>query len=422
MHVMILNQTFYPDTAATAQHMWDLARHLDRRGDTVTVVSSRVYYGTDRQHEHALDRYGAHITVERVAGTRFGKNSRAGLIGRALDFLSFYLAAGAKLRSLPEPPDVVLALTSPPMISSLAAALRWVDAKLGRRTPRRVCHEMDLYPDAAVASGFTREGSSLERLLTAITARTLASADAVIALGRDMQQRILDHSGGRVDPARVCVVTPWAEGDQLRPVDKRDNPMARSLGLDDVFTVVYSGNLGIAHDLDTIARAIELTRDDPRICWLFIGGGKRFDELRRIVDERRWRHLRILPFQPREDLSATLNLADVHLVSQLPSFTGVVVPSKLFGILAVGKPAILVGPAETECGRIIAEHDAGVIVANGDAEALVAAIQRLRDDPALRRAMGARARSAFEREYDAPISCARIEEILRGTLSDERNL
>jgi glycosyltransferase involved in cell wall biosynthesis len=415
MHVLILNQTFHPDTAATAQHMWDLARHLDRRGDTVTVVSSRVYYGTDRRHENAFDRYGAHITVERVAGTRFGKNSRAGLIGRALDFLSFYVAAGAKLRSLPTPPDVVLVLTSPPMISSLAAALRWVDAKIGRRAPKLVCHVMDLYPDAAIASGFLREGSLPERLLTAITARTLASADAVIALGRDMRKRILDRCGRRVDPARVHVVTPWAEGDQLNPVGRRANPMARSLGLEDVFTVVYSGNLGVAHDLDTIARAIELTRDDGRLCWLFIGGGNRFDDLRRMVDERRWPHVRILPFQPREHLNASLNLADVHLVSQLPAFTGVVVPSKLFGILAVGKPVILVGPADTECGRIIAEHNAGVIVANGDSDGLVAAIHRLRDDPECRRAMGARGRSAFEREYDAGVSCARIERILRST-------
>src|SRR5688500_20194190 len=118
MHVLILNQAFHPAPVATAQHMWDFARHLDARGHEVAVLASRVYYGSARPHDRAVEKYGRRITVHRVAGTRFGKASRAGTLGRLSDFASFYAAAAAKLQALPTP-DVILALTSPPMIASL---------------------------------------------------------------------------------------------------------------------------------------------------------------------------------------------------------------------------------------------------------------------------------------------------------------
>ena len=119
MNVLILNQAFHPDTAATAQHMWDLARYLDARGHSVRVVSSRTAYGTDTVIGPPLEHYGERIAVHRVKGTRFGKKSRLGLIGRYADFASFYIAAAARIRTLPTP-DVVLALTSPPLVALLA--------------------------------------------------------------------------------------------------------------------------------------------------------------------------------------------------------------------------------------------------------------------------------------------------------------
>src|SRR4051794_22758797 len=118
MHVLILNQTFHPDTAATAQLMWDLAQHLAARGHRVEVVTSLVFYGTDRLHDRAEETLGERIHVPRVAGTRFGKSGPLGVLGRLSAFALFFLAAEWKLAELPTP-DIVLALTSPPMVASL---------------------------------------------------------------------------------------------------------------------------------------------------------------------------------------------------------------------------------------------------------------------------------------------------------------
>jgi colanic acid biosynthesis glycosyl transferase WcaI len=406
MHVLILNQTFYPDVAATAQHMWDLARHLADHGHRVTALASRHLYGTSESAGDAYERIGR-IEIHRVGGTSFGKGR---LVQRAADFGSFYAAAGLKLQQLPVP-DVILALTSPPLIAGLAALQRTFRTGDGGRGPRFVYHVMDLYPDAAVASGLFRAGGAVDRALGRVTAHTLHSADAVIALGRDMRDRILSRYGRHVRADRVHVIPPWADGRELFPLDRAANPMAAELGLRDTFNLVYSGNLGVAHDVKTIVEAIDATAGLERLRWVFIGGGNGLTHLRAHADRVRWPHVRILPYQEREVLNQSLNLADVHLVSQDPRFVGLVVPSKLFGIMAVARPTIMVGPPDAECSRILSEHDAGVVVPNGAAPQLVRTIERLMND-SQSRVMGARARAAFDRHYDRSIACGRLTKIL----------
>ncbi|HEV2293757.1 MAG TPA: glycosyltransferase family 4 protein [Tepidisphaeraceae bacterium] len=417
MHVLILNQTFYPDVAATAQHMWDLARHLDRHGHRVTALASRTLYGTDRPAGPAHERIGA-IEIHRVRGTGLGKRS---LAARATDFASFYAAAGAKLQQLPAP-DVILALSSPPMIAALGMMQKQFRVGEGGRRPRFVYHVMDLYPDAAVASGLFRCGGVTHRALGGITGQTLRAADAVIALGRDMRQRILARYRRHVSHERIHVVPPWADGRELFPLARADNPLAAQLGLRDTFNVVYSGNLGVAHDVTTIIQAIEMSPADAQLRWVFIGGGNGFDRIREQSARANWPHVHILPYKDRHVLNQSLNLADVHLVSQGPAFVGLVVPSKLFGIMAVGKPTIMIGPGEAECARILVEHDAGIVIPNGDAGQLTAAIQRLSADPDAARAMGRRARHAFDRHYDREIACERIMSMLEQICGGSRSV
>jgi glycosyltransferase involved in cell wall biosynthesis len=408
MHVLILNQTFHPDVAATGQLMWDVARHLVAKGHRVSVVTSRNYYGTDRRHEKAHEILQG-VEIHRLGGTAFGKTS---MITRLVDFASFYTAAFLHLSRSPSP-DVILALTSPPLVATLAMLQRQFARTPSGTRVRFVYHLMDLYPDALIAAGSLKRSSLLARALRAITTRTLDTADAVIALGRDMRDRLLHEYPHRAKADRIHVIPPWADGAALVPTtDRAASPLANKLDLVQTFNIVYSGNLGIAHDLDTLTAAMDATRADANLRWVFIGGGKRFDDLKRHATQHAWSHVVFLPFQDRESLNDSLNLADVHLVSQLPAFSGVVVPSKLFGILAVGKPSIFVGPADAEGARIIAENTCGYVIGNGDSEGLVRAVRGLRDDATLCHQMGTRARASFDRYYDRHVACIRIEELL----------
>jgi colanic acid biosynthesis glycosyl transferase WcaI len=257
-----------------------------------------------------------------------------------------------------------------------------------------------------------RAGGLADHAFGRVTAQTLAAANAVIALGRDMRDRILARYGRYVRSDHIHVVTPWADGRELYPIEKHENPLAAELGAIDTFNIVYSGNLGVAHDVQTIVGAIERTLCHTNLRWLFIGGGKGLDQLRAQAARANWSHVRILPYQPRERLNQSLNLADVHLVSQLPPFVGLVVPSKLFGIMAVGKPTIMVGPREAECSRILVKHDAGAVTPNGDALQLTQTIERFAAEPESSLAMGRRARDAFDRHYERHLACDRIMAIL----------
>jgi glycosyltransferase involved in cell wall biosynthesis len=412
MHVLILNQTFHPDVAATAQHMWDLARHLDAAGHHVTAITSQSVYGSSERFSRTCERI-RNITIHRVPQTAFGKVHTA---GRMADFLSFYLSAFWRMNTL-RAPDVILALTSPPMISVLGHVQKQFRTRDGRRIAL-VNHVMDLYPDAAIAMGVLGRGGPITRLMSGLTRRTLTACDALIALGTDMRDLLVRQYLPPSRANRVHVVQPWADKSEITPTPRDTNPLRAQLGLKDDFVLLYSGNFGQAHDVDTIVNAIRATGGRTHLKWCFTGGGRGMKILQDLANKETWDHVKFLPYQPREALNDLLNLADVHLISQAPAFTGIVVPSKLFGILAAGQPSIMVGPSDAEASRILAACDAGVVVRPGDVDGMLAAIDRLQNDPETRRAMGERARNALCDVYDSRLSCAKIERILLQAVED----
>jgi len=412
MHVLILNQTFYPDVAATAQHMWDLARHLDSAGHRVTAVTSRTMYGSSEQFSNAHERHG-NITIHRVPQTAFGKVHTA---GRMADFLSYYVSSMWQIDRSPAP-DVILALTSPPMVAALGMLQKQFRSRAGHRIAL-VNHVMDLYPDAAVAMNVLKPSGLVTGIMSSVTRRTLRACDAIIALGDDMRKLILDRYIAPEHADRVHVVQPWADEREIFPTDRNSNALRAHLGLGDAFVLLYSGNFGQAHDVDTIVSAIRGTRNRTDLRWCFTGGGRGMVTLKDLAAAESWRQVSFLPYQPREALNDLLNLADVHLVSQSPAFTGIVVPSKLFGILAAGKPSIMVGPRDAEAARILIEHDAGLVVAPGDVESMLSAIESLRADASRCSQMGVRARRALSTRYHCQVACRKIETILKQATKD----
>ena len=413
MHVLILNQTFYPDVAATAQHMWDLARHLEVAGHDVTAITSRTVYGSTERFANAHERIGR-INIHRVNQTSFGKRHT---VGRMADFLSYYVTAFAKMQSLPAP-DVIVSLTSPPMISLLGLLQSRVRQTSSGRRVAFVNYVMDLFPDAAVAMEVLKPKSMLTKLMRRLARASFDHCDAVIALGQDMKSRISNTYD--VPHEKIHVVQPWIDSTEIFPRPRTPNALRAELGLsDDVCVVLYSGNLGAAHDVQTLISAIDRTRDDAHLHWCFTGSGTGMKQLKQWADQTSPPQLTLLPYQPRERLGELLALGDVHLVSQLPAFTGIVVPSKLFGIMAAGRASIFVGPDDSEVGRILIKHRAGDVVRPGDVDALLASVARYRNDISHRAATSDRARNALVNEFDCPIQCRRIEALLKHVCEQE---
>jgi colanic acid biosynthesis glycosyl transferase WcaI len=394
LNVVVLNQFFPPDLAPTGQMAADLAEDLVLAGHQVTVVASRgSYLGRERLPDRSSRRG---VDVHRVAATSLGKRT---LAHRALDYASFYASAGLALSRM-NPPAVVIAMTTPPLIAAAGLAAKRKGSKL-------VCWVQDLYPEIAVAFGALREGSPSTRAMAALSRKVMAASASVVVLGEAMKEKAIQAGAA---PDRVAVIPNWADGDVIRPVPHESNPLRDDLARGARFVVLYSGNIGRAHDVTTLVQAAKLLATRLDIAFVFQGDGAKRAEL--VLATRGLPNVRFAPYQPREKLSESLSAADLHLITLAPNVLGLLEPSKLYGVMAAGRPSVYVGPGRSEVARTIRAEDIGACVENGDATRLVDAIVTRAAEPSRGREEGGRARAAFDREYSRPRRTARFARLL----------
>lgn len=391
MKVLLLNHYFWPYDDALALLATDLAEDLVRAGHEVTVLASSGTGpgGTHLPHEET--RRG--VRIVRTRNTVLGKGS---LARRVADYGTYLASAFASALTLPRP-DVVVATSAPPLLAAVGLAAKRL------RGSRLVYWLQDLYPELAVAFGVLGPRSPATWLAERVSRAALRGADAVVVPGEPMKARVAAKG---VDPARVHVLPNWADGADVRPVPPDANAFRRGLGLGDRRVVLYSGNLGRAHDLETLVELARRCRDRDDVAFVFVGGGARRDVVEAAA--RELSNVRLLPFVARDRLAESLSAGDVHLVSQTPETLGLMEPSKLYGILAAGRPALYVGPPDSEVARTIVREGAGAVVANGDVEGARLALDRLlRDGPT-----SAHVRAAFEARHDRRVRTSAIGRVL----------
>jgi len=386
--VVFVNRYFWPDESATSQILTDLARGLAARGVEVHVVCSRQLYD-DASARLLPSEHLDGVSVHRVATTRFGRRR---LLGRVVDYASFYLSSGAELLRVMARADVLIAKTDPPLISILAAAIaRWKRAVL-------INWQQDVFPEVASRLGANPLPGWLDGVLRHVRDLSLRSAHMNVMVGSRMLEYFLTRE---IPPDKLCVIENWADPQSIVPKATADSALRRRLQLGDEFMVCYSGNLGRAHEYDAVLGAAEALRDDPTVKFIFIGGGIKMEKLKARVAERRLLHVQFLPYQPRETLEDSLAAADVHIVSLLPPLEGLIVPSKFYGILAAGRPVVFIGDPDGELARIIQATQCGLVVGSAQSASLVAAIRRLQNDELERNAMGRASRQLLTERYSS---------------------
>jgi colanic acid biosynthesis glycosyl transferase WcaI len=384
--VVFVNRFYLPDLSATSQMLGGIASALASDGRPVTVVTSRLRYDRGGASLPAAERLDG-VEVRRVWSTRFGRDH---LAGRAVDYLSFYLSAAITLLFTLRRGQVLVAKTDPPLVAIACAPAAWL------RRARRVNWLQDVFPEIAVALDVPVMPGFAIRALRGLRDRACRTAAMNVVLGERMRAHFI---GRGVDPARITVIPNWADGRTIRPLPAGASALRAELGLGDRFVVAYSGNLGRAHDVDTLLGAAAALHDDASVAFLMIGAGAGMAALASAAERRGLHNLLFRPYQPAERLADALAAGDVHLVSLRPELEGLIVPSKLYGIYAAGRPVLFVGDPEGEVALELARAGSGLSVACGDAAGLVAAICRLRDDPIDRARRGMAARDAFLERY-----------------------
>lgn len=362
MRVAFVNRYFHPDHSATSQMASDLAFHLASRGHEVVAITSRQRYDDPRARlPHHEVANGVHIV--RVWSTRFG---RAGLIGRAMDYLTFYASAFLAVRR--ERDAIVVAMTDPPLLSVVAALA----------SKRVVNWVQDLFPEVAEALGIRVP------LVKRLRDWSLRHAKANVVLGDLMAARM----------PKAVVIHNWADA-ALTP---RDKPTGD-------FTVGYSGNLGRAHDFDTILGAMKRLGG---VNFVFTGGGAQLAEVRRAAPA----NAEFRPYVARERLSESLSSVDAHLVSLKPALEGLIVPSKFYGILAVARPVLFIGARDGELARLIEAYRCGIVIEPGDVEGLVRTIETLARDRDAAAQMGQRGLELYMQRFAPHHAFAAWERLL----------
>jgi colanic acid biosynthesis glycosyl transferase WcaI len=385
--ITFVNRYFYPDISATSQMLFDLTRRLVKQGAIVSVVCSRQLYD-DAQARLSKHEIVEGIHIHRVSTTRFG---RGWLPGRVCDYLSFYMSAFIRLFQITQRGDVLVAKTDPPLISLAAAIVsRWRGAKL-------INWLQDLFPEVATHLGAGLP-SWLQKSLVWLRDKSLHMASANVVIGTRMRAQLIDRG---VSKDTLHVVENWADNgiDEPKPVE--GSALRMSLGLRDKFVIGYSGNLGRAHEYETILAAAVALRLEPDVVFLMIGGGARMLQLKQAVAEHKLPNFIFQNYQPRELLPDSMAAADVHLTSLLPQLEGLIVPSKFYGIMAAGRPSIVIGDTDGELARIVRRVRCGESIAVGDWEGLVSAIWHMKLEPEYRHQMGARARRAYLEKHTA---------------------
>ena len=397
--VLVLNQYYWPGVEATAHLLSELCEALASEFD-VTVVTGMV---AGAEEAGRTEKDG--VEIVRVGSTAYDRSRLSLRAANYLTYLGLSLWEGLQV----DRPDVVLCMTDPPVIADLALVLaRRFDVPL-------VVVSQDVFPEVAVALK-RLDNPAVVELLRLATRLYLKRADRVVAIGDTMRERLVEKGADR---ERIVVIPNWTDTSDLEP-QPRDNAWAQEHELHDKFVVMHSGNIGHAQDLDTLIRAATFLRDLDDLRIVLIGGGARRDELKELAKVLEVEQVVFMGYQPRELLADSLSSADVHVVGLARGLSGYVVPSRLYGVLAVGRPVLAAAEPDSETAKVIDEVGAGVVVPPGRAELLARAIRRAYDGEFELDEMGRRGREWVAGEGDRRIAIDRYRRLLHDLTNGSR--
>jgi colanic acid biosynthesis glycosyl transferase WcaI len=403
VRVCFFNRSYWPDQAATGQLLTELAQDLVRDyGCSVSVVAGPALHASERSNISLWpvtreEHQG--VRILRANGTRL---PRGKFVGRAANYLTYFASAFAATLQI-GPQDVIVSLTDPPI---LGLAARSAARRAGARFVF-LCE--DIFPEvASLLEDF--HNTTVNRTLDRINKRLVRDADAVVALGDRMKRRLVEEKGAAAD--RVHVIHNWADCQAIEPGSK-DNAFSRAHGLHDKFVVMHSGNVGLSQNLDLLVEAAARLQSRERLVIAIVGDGARRGPLQQMARQRGLANLRFFPYQPKELLHESFATADAFVVSLKRGLEGYIVPSKLYGILAAGRPFVAAVDPSCEPATIATSEECGIVAPPGDLDALVGAMAALHDDPARTRRLGENARRAAWR-YDRRAAVRAYHELFAG--------
>ncbi len=401
--VFMVSELYHPEDTSTGYFVTGIAEEIAKRYP-VTAVCAQPTYAERGRLAPWRERY-REVDILRCWSTRFDKDV---VLFRFFNLVTFCATASARLLTRVARNDTVIAVTNPPTLPVLAALVsRWKGARF-------VLLVHDVYPDVLFVSGLLARKGLAVRSIGRVFDWVLRSAERIVVIGRDMQA-LVERKLGSAD-GRLALIPNWADLDEVTPQVRSANALLKDLGLADRFVVQFAGNMGRTHDPDVLLDAARRLSGEPRMHFLFVGNGARFQKIGERVRSDDLRNVTVLERQKRGSLATMLGACDLAVIAFLPGMAGVSVPSRIYNILAAGRPLLAVADPDSEAARLIQEKSIGWVVRPGDGEGLAVAIREAASDPRRLHDMGARARAVVESEYSLGLAGERYRSLVQETL------
>lgn len=360
----------------------DIIPYLESKGWSVEVFISRSQYRKNRGRDWSSSN------TEFNYSPNFGINL-SGPLGRIIVNLSFICYA-TLVTLFGKKADINLFLTQPPLFYIWGALLQ-----LLRNQPYYIVL-MDVYPEILDEAGVLSRKSLIFTFLSKVARFGLMRADGVIAIGRCMRQWASQIG---IAANKLHIIQNWVDQEVVVRIKLQENELRQKMGWQDKFIVMYSGNIGVSHFFDDVLQVARELQSNKRILFVFIGNGQRRLELQNYKDRYELDNIQLLAFQPQEQLSTSLGSGNIHFISLRPGFTGLVVPSKAYGVMAAGRPIIYQGESWGEIARMINEEEIGHTVPVDNWTELKNTVLRYAQDDELVFKQGIRARQVLENKY-----------------------
>ena len=400
MKLLFINQFYWPDSAATAQQLADLTEHLIEEAHDVHVLCSNGAYRQDSQGA------GGNQALQSVSTTRFpglglGKFR---IKSRVLGYAWFHLCTAIWLLAFGWRQRVIVSLTTPPLIGLIPA----IQSKLRGRRMSHVLWLMDMHPDIEIALGEWNPKRLWVRALNYLATATYRLSDKVVVLTGGMR----DHVVSKGIPAQnVDVISVWSDL-HAAPFGEKPADLTAELGLEDKLVVMYSGNAGLAHTFKALCGAMKLLRERTDIHFLFVGGGARHKEVRDFAAANDIQNFTSRGYFPRERLNESVALGDIHVVTLRGCLDGMLIPSKIMGILAAARPILLVSDPKSEASRLVATNKLGQSFPEDDTHAIATWLSQAAEDRSLLREPSRLARLHFEAHFSRTLCTQAWAELL----------
>lgn len=398
MIICLVNQYYWPDEAATARLITELSEDLSKKNNRVIAIASRHSY-TGKREKLLKKEDHCGVRIIRPSSTNFGRNI---LYFRAIDYFTFWISAFFRAFFLKKV-EIFVFHSTPPFLAFMGVILRKM-----RRIPYVYVVE-DLYPEVAESVGVIKKGI-LYSFLKSLSRYIMKQSERIVVLGRDMKNAVL-----RVELTienKIAIIPNWADSEKIQPLPPGTTNLRNELSWGkDIFIVMYSGNCGRVHSFDEIIYAMEKLRFHEHIRFLFVGGGAKENIIRRAISDNP--NAKLLSYRNDEELADSLSTGDIHLVTLKKGCEGLVVPSKIYGIMAVKRPFIFIGSEVSEPAIVIREFSCGFNIQSGDGESLVNTILYLFNNRSLCESTGKNGREAFMANFDRAIATDHYESLLK---------